>query len=106
HAWDELFGCVIAQLVAFGPRQDAKERRIAVRHPMSEGETANENGDTGEDGIEEIESPHRANTDEVKQRAFDAQVGKRFMQALEDSICALLLCSVRHKSLAEGLRVK
>jgi hypothetical protein len=66
---------------------------------MSEGETANENGDAGEDGIEEIEGPHRANTDEVEQRAFHAQVGKRLMEALEDSICAVLLSLVCHKSL-------
>jgi len=54
HTGDELFGCVIAQLVAFGPRQDAKERRIAVRHPMAERKTNYEDGDTGKDGIEEI----------------------------------------------------
>jgi hypothetical protein len=29
--------------------------------------------------------------DEVEQRALHAQVGKRLMQALEDSICAMLL---------------
>ena len=87
-----LFGCVITHVVAFGFCQDAKERRIAVRHPMPEGETANENGDAGEDGIEEIEGPYRANADEVKQRALHAQVGERLMQALEDPICALLLC--------------
>jgi hypothetical protein len=58
---------------------------------VSERETANENSDTCKDGIEEIEGPHCANTNEVEQRAFDAQVGERLMQALEDSICALLL---------------
>jgi hypothetical protein len=67
---------------------------------MSEGETANENGYAGEDGIEEIEGPYGANTDEIKQRAFHAQVGKRLMQALEDPICAVLLSLVCHKSLA------
>ena len=67
---------------------------------MAEGKTANEYGDTGEDGIEEIEGPHCADTNEVEQRAFHAQVGERLMQALEDSICAmLLLCFVWHKSL-------
>ncbi len=53
--------------------------------------TANEDGDTGEDGVEEIEGPHRADADEVEQCAFHAQVGERLMQALEDSICAVLL---------------
>jgi hypothetical protein len=68
---------------------------------MPEGETANEDGDACEDGIEEIEGPDCSNTNEVEQSAFDAQVGERLMQALEDSICAmLLLCFVWHKSLA------
>jgi len=39
----------------------------------------------------EIERSHRADADEVKQRALYAQVSERLMQALEDSICALLL---------------
>jgi hypothetical protein len=43
---------------------------------------------TRKNGIEEIEGPHRANADEVEQRAFHAQVGEKPMQALEDSICA------------------
>jgi hypothetical protein len=58
---------------------------------MPESETANENGDTREDRIEEIESPHRADADEVEQCAFHAQVGERLVQALEDSICAVVL---------------
>jgi hypothetical protein len=67
---------------------------------MAEGKAANEDGDTCEDGIEEIEGPYCANANEVEQRAFDTQVGERLMQALEDSICALLLgYFVCHKSL-------
>ena len=38
-------------VVAFGFCQDAEERRIAVRYPMAEGKTADEDGDTSEDGI-------------------------------------------------------
>ena len=38
--------------------------------------------------IEEIERAHGAHANEVKQRALDAQIGERLMQALEDSICA------------------
>jgi hypothetical protein len=68
---------------------------------MAEGKSANENRDTGEDGIEEIERSHRADADEVEQRALHAQVSERLMQALEDSICALLLLRlVWHKFLA------
>ena len=93
---------VIAQPVAFGLGQDAEECRIAVRYPMAKGKAANEDGDTCEDGIEEIEGPHCANTNEVEQRAFDTQVGERLMQALEDSICALLLLwLVGHKFLSK-----
>jgi hypothetical protein len=52
-----LFRGVVASLVAFGLCQDAKERRIAVRYPVAEGKTANEDDDTREDGIEKIGGP-------------------------------------------------
>jgi hypothetical protein len=64
---------------------------------MPESKTSDEYGDTGEDGIEEVEGPHCADAYEVEQRAFDAQVSERLVQALEDSICAaFLLCFVGH----------
>src|SRR5208282_1642770 len=97
HAGILLLCGVIAQVIAFGFCQDAEERRIAVRYPMAEGKAADEDGDTSEDGIKQIESSHRADADEVEQRPFHAQVGERLMQALEDSICAaFLLCFVGH----------
>jgi len=58
---------------------------------MSEEKTPNEYGYSRQDGIEEIEGPHCTNTNEVEQRALNAQVRERLMQALEDSICAVLL---------------
>jgi hypothetical protein len=65
---------------------------------MTESETANEYGDTGQDGVKEIEGSHCADADEVEQSALDAQVGERLMHALEDSICAMFLtCVVWHK---------
>jgi hypothetical protein len=98
-----LFGRVVAQLVAFGFLEDAEEGRIAVRDPMPESKTPDEYGDTGEDGIEEVEGPNCADAYEVEQRPFDAQVGERLVQALEDSICAmLLLWFVGHKFLVAG----
>jgi hypothetical protein len=98
-----LFGRVVAQLVAFGFREDAEEGRIAVRYPMPESKTPDEYGDTGEDGIEEVEGPHCADAYEVEQRPFDAQVGEGLVQALEDSICAMLvLWFVWHKFLVAG----
>ena len=67
---------------------------------MAEGKTANEYGDAGEYGIEEVEGAHGADADEVEQRALHAQVGERLMQALEDPICAMpLLWFVWHNSL-------
>jgi len=93
-----LFGRVVAQLVAFGFREDAEEGRIAVRYPMAEGKTAYEYGYTGEDGIEEVEGPYRADAYEVEQRPFNSQICERLVQTLEDSICAmLLLWFVGHK---------
>jgi len=95
-----LFGRVVAQFVAFGLGQDAEERWIAVRDPMAESKTANEDGDTCEYGIEEIEGPHRADADEVEERALNAQIGERLVQTLEDSICAMpLLWFVWHNYL-------
>jgi hypothetical protein len=39
---------------------------------MTECEAANEDGDTGKDGIEQIEGTHSAYADEVKERALNA----------------------------------
>ena len=58
---------------------------------MAEGKAPYEDGDTCEYGIEEIEGPHCAHTDEVEQGALNPQVGERLMHALEYAICALLL---------------
>ena len=82
---------VIAQLVALGLCENAEECRIAVRYPMAEGKAADEDGDTSEDGIKEIEGSHRPDADEVEEGAFHAQVGEWLVQTLEDSICAMLL---------------
>jgi hypothetical protein len=58
---------------------------------MAEGKAANEDGDTCEDGIEEVEGAHGAHTDEVEERPLNTQVGEGLMQAFEDSICAAFL---------------
>ena len=66
---------------------------------MAEGKAANEDGDARKDGIEEVEGPHCADAYEVEQRPFHAQVSEWLVQALKDSICAmLLLCFVWHMS--------
>jgi hypothetical protein len=70
---------------------------------MPESKTPDEYGDTGEDGIEEVEGPHCADAYKVEQRPFNTQIGERLVQALEDSICAmLLLWFVGHKFLVAG----
>ena len=64
---------------------------------MTESETTDEDGDTGKDGIEQIKGTHSADADEVEECPLHAQIGERFMQALEDSICATFrLCLVGH----------
>ena len=69
------------------------------RYPMPEGKASDEDRDPCENRIEQIEGPHRADADEIEERTFHAQVGQWLMQALEYSICAmLLLCFVYHKS--------
>src|SRR5208282_1259954 len=74
---------------------------------MAEGKAAYENGDPSEDGIEEVEGPHRSDADEVEERTLHAQVCERLVQALEDSICAmLLLWFVGHKFLVAGAWLK
>ena len=44
---------------------------------------ADEDGETGKDGIEDVECAYGADTHEVEQRPFDAQIGEGLMQALE-----------------------
>src|ERR1039458_3154258 len=102
-----LYGCcetgisgVVAELVPLGLGQDAKECRVAVCHPVTECKAADENGDAAKNAVEEIEGAHGTYADEVKQRALDAQIRERLMQALEDSICAnCLLLLFRHRPL-------
>ena len=67
---------------------------------MPESKTPDEYGDTGEDGIEEVEGPHCADADEVEKCALHAQVSERLVQTFEDSIRAMLLLRfVWHDSL-------
>jgi hypothetical protein len=87
-----LFRCVVAGLVSFHLRQNAKKCRVAVRHPMPEGKSANKDSDPGEAGIEQVEGTDRTHADEVKDRAFDTQVSQRLVQALEDAIGSFVDC--------------
>jgi hypothetical protein len=70
---------------------------------MAEGKAANEDGDTGKDGIEEVEGSHGAHTNEVEERPFHSQVSEWLVQALKDSVRAtLLLWFVWHSFLDLG----
>jgi hypothetical protein len=58
---------------------------------MTEGEAPDENCDAGQNGIEEIEGAHRADTNEIEQRTFHAHVRERLVQTLKDAICTVFL---------------
>jgi hypothetical protein len=67
---------------------------------MAEGKAANEDGNTCEYGIEEIEGSHGAHTNEVEERPFHSQVSEWLVQAPKDSVrAALLLWFVWHSFL-------
>jgi len=53
-----------------------------------------QDGDSGEDGIEEIKGPDRADAYEVEERPFHAQIGEWLVQTLENPICAVLWCAL------------
>jgi hypothetical protein len=74
-----LLGGVVPSLVSFGSGQDAQKDRIAVRDPGTECKPANENGDAGEDAIEEIESTYRSDADEEEERALNTEICERLV---------------------------
>jgi len=86
-----LLSCVIPKFVALGLRQNSEERRVTVGDPMTECEATNEDGDTGKDGIEQIERAHSTYADEVEERPLNAQISERLVQTLENPICAAFL---------------
>jgi hypothetical protein len=57
---------------------------------MAEGESADENGHSDEQAIEEIEGSHGADADEVEKRALNTEVRERLVQALVDSVSSPL----------------
>jgi hypothetical protein len=61
-----LFRRVVARLVTLGPRENPQECRIAIRHPMAEGESADEHCDSGKNRVEEIKSTNLADAHEVE----------------------------------------
>ena len=91
------FAASYRALVPLGFCKDAQECRIGVRHPMAEGESANEDGDSGEQAVEEVECAHRADADEVEQRPLDAQVREGLVQALVDPVPPPGCCVCLHR---------
>jgi hypothetical protein len=106
HAGDLLLGSVVANVVSLGLGEDAEKGRIAICNPVSKSKPADKDGESGKDGVKEIEGSDCGDANKVKQRAFYSQVGERFMQALEDSICSdschFMVC---HKNSPRGIRV-
>jgi hypothetical protein len=58
---------------------------------MAESESADKHGHCREQAIEEIESTHGPNADEVEERALDTEVRERLVQALVDSVSSSLV---------------
>ena len=69
---------------------------------MAEYRAANEHEYACQDRIEKIERANGGDADHEKQRAFNAHIGEGLMQALEDSVAALLSC-FRHKPLVRNV---
>jgi hypothetical protein len=61
---------------------------------MTKHRAANEHEYACQYRIEKIESANGGDADHEKQCAFNAHIGERLMQALEDSIAAFLCCFV------------
>jgi hypothetical protein len=73
---------------------------------MAKGKSSEENSDSGDNAVEEVESSYGAHADEIKQRPLDAQIGKGLMQALEDPICpSCVQLHVCHKPLVLAVMV-
>jgi hypothetical protein len=66
---------------------------------VTEDATADEDHDSPDDGIEEVEHSHGGHRNHEKQGAFDAHVSEGLVQTLEDSVMALL-SNFWHKPLA------
>jgi hypothetical protein len=56
---------------------------------MAEGEASDEDSDSSQNAVEQIEGSDCADTDEIEECAFDTQVSEGLMQALEDAIFAV-----------------
>jgi hypothetical protein len=48
--------------------------------------------------VEKIENANGGDADHEEQRAFNAHIGERLMQALEDSVAAFLCCFLHKPS--------
>jgi hypothetical protein len=59
---------------------------------MAEDAASDEHDDAADDRIEEVEHPHCGHRNHEEKGAFDAHIGEGLMQALEDSVAALLSC--------------
>jgi hypothetical protein len=86
HARNGVLGRVLAGLVSLRSGENLEECRIGIRHRVAEGESAEEDGDAGQQTIEEIEGAYRRDADEIEQRPLDAQVREGFVQALKDPV--------------------
>src|ERR1700730_16040643 len=76
HARDLLLGSVVAGFIAFGFGEDTEKRGVAICRPVPESKAADKNGYPCEKRVEEIEGCNTRDTNEVKQRALNTQIGE------------------------------
>src|SRR6266702_1910773 len=97
HARERLLGRVIACLVLFRFRQDAKKSGIASGHPTPEGKPARKKEQPGDQTVEQVEGTDSGHTDEEEQRSFYPEVREGLVQALVDSVCAPMSSVCLHR---------
>src|SRR6266567_468492 len=93
HARERLLGSVVARLVLFRFRQDAKKSGITSGHPTPEGKPARKKEQPGDQTVEQVEGADSSHTNEEEQRTFHSEVREGLVQALVDSVCTPI-CSV------------
>src|SRR5438552_12840041 len=97
HARERLLGSVVARLVLFRFRQDAKKSGIASGHPTPEGEPAREKEQPGDQTVEQVEGADSRHTYEEEQRSLYPEVREGLVQALVDSVCTPISSVCLHR---------
>src|SRR5580693_3636581 len=103
HTRERLLGRVIACLVLFRFRQDAKKSGIASGHPTAESEPAHKEEQPGDETVEQVECADSGHTYEEEQRSFDPEVREGLVQAFINPVSAPVVSVCLH--MGPSLRV-